>query len=225
MSALEDLQQMIAAQPDALGEAEKLPSDWVFNQIEADNARKAAVLLLFGSATDQELQATSSPADLDLLFVERATTLRKHAGQVAFPGGGIDPEDDSVAAAALREAWEETGVNTSGIKILGQLAETELPVSNFLVTPVIGWWHTESEVYPVDLQESSDVFRAPVSQLLNPENRVTGVVRRGNRRYKSPAFEYQGHLIWGFTAIVIDRLFNELGWTRQWNPARELQMN
>jgi 8-oxo-dGTP pyrophosphatase MutT (NUDIX family) len=170
------------------------------------------------------LQPDSGVEDLDLLFVERAATLRKHAGQVAFPGGGIDQEDSSVADAALREAWEETGVQTSGIEVLGNLGETELPVSNFLVTPVLGWWHTESEVYPADPAESAGVFRAPVAHLLDPKNRLTAVVHRSNQKFKSPAFEFEDRIIWGFTAIVLERLFNELGWTRPWSNRRELRM-
>lgn len=224
MSARTQLAKVIATHEQNKGSTIKLPKKWVFDQLDANSVRKAAVLILFGSAGPGAVQDNARAEDLDLLFVERASTLRKHAGQIAFPGGGVDPEDDSASAAALREAWEETGVDISGIEVLGQLTETELPVSSFLVTPVVGWWHTESEVYAADLRESSDVFRAPVAHLLNPHNRLTAVVQRGPQRFKSPAFEYEGHLIWGFTAIVLDRLFDELGWNKPWNRQREIMM-
>ncbi|PRB71531.1 CoA pyrophosphatase [Arthrobacter sp. MYb213] len=224
MSARIELAKVIAAHEQNKGSTTKLSKEWIFAQLDANSVRKAAVLILFGSATAEPVGEKSKAQDLDLLFVERASTLRKHAGQVAFPGGGVDPEDGSAVAAALREAWEETGVQITGIEVLGQLTETELPVSSFLVTPVVGWWHTESKVYAADLRESADVFRAPVAHLLNPHNRLTAVVRRGAQRFKSPAFEYDGHLIWGFTAIVLDRLFDELGWNRPWNRQREIMM-
>lgn len=224
MSARLELEKVIARHTAQVGATQKLPSEWVMSDIELGAARRAAVLILFGAAGEAALEPHSRAGDLDVLFVERAATLRKHAGQIAFPGGGIDQEDSSVADAALREAWEETGVDTSGIEVLGTLGETELPVSNFLVTPVIGWWHTESRVYPADPAESAGVFRAPVAHLLEPRNRLTGVVQRGNQKFKSPAFDFEDRIIWGFTAIVLDRLFNELGWTRPWDNRRELRM-
>lgn len=224
MSARSQLARVLASHEQNKGSTVKLSKSWVFDQLDANSVRQAAVLILFGSATSRAVQDHANAEDLDLLFVERASTLRKHAGQVAFPGGAIDPEDMSASAAALREAREETGVDTSGIRVLGQLAETELPVSNFLVTPVVGWWHTESKVYAADIRESADVFRAPVAHLLDPHHRLTAVVQRGPQRFKSPAFEYQGHLIWGFTAIVLDRLFAELGWNKPWNQQREIMM-
>lgn len=224
MSARLELEKVIARHTAQVGATQKLPSEWVMSDIELGAARRAAVLILFGAAGEAALEPHSRAGDLDVLFVQRAATLRKHAGQIAFPGGGIDQEDSSVAGAALREAWEETGVDTSGIEVLGTLGETELPVSNFLVTPVIGWWHTESKVYPADPAESAGVFRAPVAHLLEPRNRLTGVVQRGNQKFKSPAFDFEDRIIWGFTAIVLDRLFNELGWTQPWNNRRELRM-
>jgi len=224
MSARSELQQVVAKHRATAGATQKLPNQWISMDLEGNSVRKAAVLILFGAAGQAPLAEQAHAQDLDLLFVERATTLRKHAGQIAFPGGGIDQEDSSVADAALREAWEETGVDTSGIEVLGNLSETELPVSNFLVTPVLGWWHTESSVHAVDPAESAGVFRAPVAQLLDPKNRLTGVVQRNQQKFTSPAFQFGERIIWGFTAIVLDRLFTELGWTRAWNRHRELRM-
>ncbi|MGO2030523.1 MAG: hypothetical protein ACTH2A_06210 [Glutamicibacter ardleyensis] len=85
MSARTELAKVIATHEQSKGSTTKLSKDWVFAQLDANSVRKAAVLILFGSATAEAVGENSKAQDLDLLFVERASTLRKHAGQVAFP--------------------------------------------------------------------------------------------------------------------------------------------
>lgn len=201
----------------------RMPDTWTFGGMDPAQARRAAVLILFGRLDDIPAHHASPavPADLDVLFVQRADSLRKHPGQIAFPGGKIDPTDASALDAALREAEEETGLDPSGVEILGQLPDAELPVSNFLVTPVLAWWSSPSEVFAVDPGESATVFRAPVADLLDPANRLSAVVRQGRNRHTSPAFDVDGGLIWGFTGIVLSRLFDDLGWTQPWDASRE----
>ncbi|MGP5699768.1 hypothetical protein ACTXPA_12680 [Glutamicibacter arilaitensis] len=87
MSARLELEKVIARHESQVGASQKLPNEWVMSQMELSAARRAAVLILFGGAGQKTLQPDSGVEDLDLLFVERAATLRKHAGQVAFPGG------------------------------------------------------------------------------------------------------------------------------------------
>ncbi|RAN72771.1 coenzyme A pyrophosphatase [Bacillus sp. SRB_336] len=187
-------------------------------------ARAAAVLLLFG-ALDDVPAASSKPlasADLDLLLVERAATLTNHPGQVAFPGGGVDPGDASVLAAALREAEEETGLDPEGVEILGQLPEVPVPVSNFIVTPVLGWWTRQTPVDVVDYGESAQVFRVPVRDLLDPDNRVTATLTRNGQTYRGPAFTVNGVVVWGLTAGILTHVLDELGWSVPWDSSREI---
>ena len=199
------------------------PALW---QVPPDGAsyRKAAVLMLFGALDDVDA-SSSKPlisADLDVLLVERAATLNDHPGQVAFPGGGVDTADESVIAAALREAQEETGLDPLGVEVLGTLPEVPLSVSNFMVTPVVGWWARQTPVDVVDYGESAQVFRVPVRDLLDPENRFTAVLTRDQHTYRGPAFAVNGVVVWGFTAGILNFVFHELGWAVPWDEQREL---
>jgi 8-oxo-dGTP pyrophosphatase MutT (NUDIX family) len=185
-------------------------------------ARPAAVLVLFGvlDGAPGVHPTRAVPADLDVLLVGRAATLRQHSGQVAFPGGRIDPGDAGPEAAALREAVEETGLDPAGVEVLGALGEVNLATSNHLVTPVLAWWSRPSPVGVVDVGESAAVFRAPVADLLDPANRGSTEHRRDGLLHRSPAFVAGPHLVWGFTALVLDRLFDALGWTEPWDRRR-----
>jgi 8-oxo-dGTP pyrophosphatase MutT (NUDIX family) len=118
-----------------------------------EGLRRAAVLVLFG-------EGVSGP---DVLLLQRSDDLRHHAGQPAFPGGGIDPTDDGPIAAALREAVEETGVDAAGIDVLATMPQLWLPPSGNLVTPVIAWWREPSDVSPVDPIEVAAVSRVSSS--------------------------------------------------------------
>jgi 8-oxo-dGTP pyrophosphatase MutT (NUDIX family) len=179
------------------------------------------VLMLFGALDDVPAASGRplAPADLDVLLLERAHTLGSHPGQVAFPGGSIDPGETAVAAA-LREAEEETGLDSTGVEVLGTLQQLGLAHSNFLVTPVLGWWRSPSPIRVVDYAESAQVFRVPVRDLLDPENRVMATVHRAGRTFESPAFVVNGVVVWGFTGIVLSGLFDQLGWSVPWDSTR-----
>ncbi len=195
--------------------------DWhgYAGRLAGPDARPAAVLVLFGvlDALPGTHPTGAVPADLDVLLVGRAATLRHHSGQVAFPGGRIDPGDAGPEAAAVREAVEETGLDPDGVEVLGRLGELAVPVSDHLVTPVLAWWSRPSPVGVVDAGESAVVFRAPVADLVDPANRRTTEHRRGGVVYRSPAFLVGPHVVWGFTALVLDRLLDALGWAEPWD--------
>jgi len=202
------------------------PWRYAIGTLDPDRTRDAAVLVLFGvlDSAPAEHRTAAVARDLDVLLLARAATLGHHAGQVAFPGGRVDPGDDGPVGAALREATEETGLDASGVEVLGTFPPLPLPVSQHLVTPVLGWWATPTPVRVVDVAESAHVFRAPVADLLDPENRRTVVARRGRRSYRAPGFLARAggreHLVWGFTAGILDALFDHLGWSEAWDPTR-----
>jgi len=198
----------------------------------AANSRAAAVLVLFGVLdslpSDHDARADVVSRDLDVLLLKRASTLRTNPGQVAFPGGRIDPDDEGPVAAALREAREETGVDLSGVEVLGALENIPLDYSQHLVTPVLAWWRRPSPVRVVDEAESAAVFRAPVADLLNPANRGVTVIRRDGQEWRGPGFLVRHatgeHLVWGFTAMLLDGIFDRLEWTEPWDATRELPL-
>ncbi len=170
-----------------------------------DDIRESAVLLLLGTG----------PAGPDLLLIERAGQMRTHAGQPAFPGGGLDPDDAGPAAAALREAAEEVGVDPDGVEVVGAFPRMYISVSGYAVTPVLGWWRRPVPVRVVDRAEVARVERVPLAELTDPANRCR--VRHPSGR-TGPAFDVRGMLVWGFTAALIDRLLDLGGWARPWRP-------
>jgi len=186
-------------------------------------ARASAVLILFGALDNIPAPVADAVVakDLDVLLQRRASTLSSHPGQISFPGGGRDPGDGDIVATALREAEEETGLDPTGVEVLATLPEIPLAVSNHLVTPVLGWWTKPSKVAAVDHAETVEVFRVPVAQLLDPATRYVSTISRGTEMFKGPAFDVDGTIVWGFTAMVLDRLFDACGWTMPWNTGDE----
>ena len=172
-----------------------------------NGARAAAVLILFGEGTDGP----------DLLLLQRADTMRKHAGQPAFPGGGIDPDDGGPVGAALREAAEETGLDPAGVTVLASMPELYVAHSGYRVTPVVGWWREPSAVAAGDPGEVASVARVPLSELTDPANRLR---IRGPSGFLGPAFRARGMLIWGFTAALLHGVLQVGGWERPWDESR-----
>ena len=166
--------------------------------------RRGAVLMLFGDG----------PEGPELLLTERAHHMRSHPGQVSFPGGSID-EGETPRQAALREAWEETGVEPAAVEVFAELPELWLPPSNFAVTPVLGWWHDPGEVDVVDPDEVHAIYRAPISELVDPTHRIA--VRHPSG-WVGPGLligDDKDVILWGFTAGIVARLFDYLGWTSE----------
>jgi 8-oxo-dGTP pyrophosphatase MutT (NUDIX family) len=170
----------------------------------ASGGRRSAVLVLFGNGAHGP----------DLLYIQRSEGLRRHPGQPAFPGGKIEASDDGPIAAALREAVEETGLDPAGVDVLTTLPEMFIARSEFRVVPVLGWWRTPSAVRPTDIGEVAAVERIGVAELADPANRL--MMRFPGGR-SGPAFSIGPMLIWGFTALLTDRLLALGGFERPWD--------
>ena len=168
------------------------------------SARRSAVLILFGEG----------PLGPDVLLIEKSAHLRSHAGQPAFPGGGVDPGDDFPVGTALREAEEEAGIDPDGVRVLATLQELFLPPSNRLVVPVVAWWDDPRDVTVGDPDEVARVARVPLADLTDPANRYR---LRHPSGYIGPAFCVADMEVWGFTAGLLDAILEAAGLAEPWD--------
>ncbi len=176
--------------------------------------RRAAVLLLF--CLPEEPGAEPS-----LLLTERSAGLAKHPGQISLPGGAQEEFDAGPAACALREAEEEIGLEPGRVRLLGSLPPAPVPVSGFMVTPVLAAAGDPGVLTP-QAGEVEEVLRVPVSELLSPAHRRTAVITWRGAVRRSPAFLLGDALVWGFTGILLDRVLDRLGWAEPWDEALEV---
>jgi 8-oxo-dGTP pyrophosphatase MutT (NUDIX family) len=176
-----------------------------------EGGRPAAVLMLLGDGEDPEYPGP------DVLLLRRADTLGAHPGQVAFPGGRSDPDDDGPVGTALREAVEEVGIDVTGVRPVALLPKMFVWVSDYDVTPVLAHWERPSPVHAVDHAETAAVARVSIARLADPANRLS--VRNPRRGFVSPAFLAPGMLIWGFTAGLLTMLLGIGGWDRPWDAS------
>jgi 8-oxo-dGTP pyrophosphatase MutT (NUDIX family) len=175
---------------------------------EDGSGRPSAVLIALGEASD-------GPG---VLLIERAADMRAHAGQAAFPGGSIDAGDDGPVGAALREAEEEVGLDPASVRVIAALPALFIPVTGFVVTPVLAWWTDPHPVAPVDPIEVANAVVVPIGTLVDPANRF--VVRHPSGVI-GPGFDADGLFVWGFTAGLLDLVLRLGGWSRDWDVARE----
>lgn len=168
--------------------------------------RSAAVLALFTEDDD--------PA---MTFITRAATLRRHAGQIALPGGAVDDTDRDLPHTALREANEEIGLEPELVTVLGQLPALWVPASRYDVTTVVGSWPGQGRLSVMDPREVDAVHHYRVSELTAPQNRVMG---RHPSGFKGPSFLLGEQFVWGLTGYLVDWILDLAGWGTEWERER-----
>ena len=163
----------------------------------------------------------AEPGRPDVLVLQRAATLRNHAGQPAFPGGVADPGTPTPPPPRCARRPRRSASTPPARPCSPQLPELWIPVSDFVVTPVLAWWHGPHPVHPREPAEVAHVARLPVAELVDPANRLR--VRHPSG-WIGPAFEVRGMLVWGFTAGVLATLLEMAGWARPWSQDRMVEL-
>lgn len=165
------------------------------------SARRAAVLV----------PVLLEPEGPRIVYTVRRDHLQDHAGQISFPGGSREPEDDSLLETALREAEEEIDLSPGLVEMIGELEEMFIPPSNFRVSPFVGLLPPEAEM-KLQPEEVEEVFTADLEELLSPSAFQKILWRRDGRDYEVPVFAVEGRRIWGATAAMTAGLLSRLGW-------------
>ena len=171
--------------------------------------RRAAVLFLFANVNGQP----------SILFTKRSETVGTHKGQVSFPGGMEDPDDENPIATALREFEEELGLAASQVQVLG-LFHDAIAITGVPVTPVVGYCESlpAIETLAFSQEEIEAIFTLTFEELNDDAKRNTQYYRTGNLAI--PVFDAGAWPVWGLTAYIVNRFFEVMGWA-DWTPENQ----
>jgi 8-oxo-dGTP pyrophosphatase MutT (NUDIX family) len=157
--------------------------------------KQSAVLVLFYPA-DSETK---------LVFIKRPVDDTIHSGQIAFPGGRVEPDDRDIIHTALREANEEVNIDPSEVTVLGALSKLHIPPSNFDVYPIVG--HTIRRPQLNGNYEVDKILEIGLNELLHPETKTTKTIHhRLGKLVDVPCYYVEGEVIWGATAMMVSEL-------------------
>ncbi|HLW14879.1 MAG TPA: CoA pyrophosphatase [Flavobacteriaceae bacterium] len=159
---------------------------------QANNARKAGVMVLFYGEND-----------LHVALIRRTYDGSVHSGQISFPGGELESVDKNLLDTAKRELYEEIGVREEKYEVIKELTDIYIPPSNFYVQPYLAICHTPPIFYKQDL-EVAEVLQVPIKQVLDDNNLINTELKSAyNTIIEVPAFKFDGHIVWGATAMIL----------------------
>ena len=162
-------------------------------------ARQAGVMVLLFPVANE----------LHFVLTRRTDTLRGHSGQISFPGGKQDPCDDSLVATAQRETCEELGVCTDNLSVMGSLTTIYIPPSNFQVHPTVAALPAVPQFHP-NPAEVAEVLTVPLAALLDDNLKQSENRDFQGASYFIPYYAFNGHKVWGATAIMLSELEGRL---------------
>jgi len=171
---------------------------------EPSATHKVACVMALLHPKDEELFVT---------FIKRASSHPddKHAGQIGFPGGKFEEEDESLVMCALRETEEEIGVPTSDIEVIGELTSLYVFASDFMVHPFVGYLDYNPEYVP-QVEEVAGIYEVPLRNLIDPAFKVSRKVKLSEGFYRdAPGYDIEGDFLWGATAMISSELESVLG--------------
>ena len=170
-----------------------------FPKVPGDDARIAAVLVLL----------YPYKGAIHTILMQRHDYVGVHGGQISFPGGKKEPMDEDIIQTAIREAKEETGVDPSAISVIGTLTPLFIPVSNMLVTPVVGWTD-QRPAFTHQPKEVVFLIDVDIRRLLDPVIVKTKLLEIRGELLNVRYFDYEGNVIWGATAMILHELLTIL---------------
>lgn len=157
---------------------------------------------------DRDRAAVLIPIDItgepELILTLRSSNLDAHAGEVAWPGGRFDQEDQTLLRTALRESHEEIGLAPDQVEIIGELRPF---ISRFglLVSPFVGLIESNTDLI-ANPDELEAIFKVPMAWLLDDPRTDTDIIERQGRTYSVPEYHYDGYRIWGLTSMILKEL-------------------
>jgi 8-oxo-dGTP pyrophosphatase MutT (NUDIX family) len=166
-----------------------------FPRVPGKDARSAAVMILL----------YPDNGSVHTVFMQRHDYVGVHGGQISFPGGKKEPADENIIQTAIREAHEETGVDQAGIRVIGTLTPLFIPVSNMIVTPVVGWMDN-TPIFNHQPEEVVFLFDADLRRLLDTSIVKTKPMAIRGETINIKYFDYDGNVIWGATAMILHEL-------------------
>lgn len=162
-----------------------------------DEPKKSAVLILFFNDDDKT----------KLVFIKRPIDTSIHSGQIAFPGGKYEEGDETLVNTALREAWEEIGVDPKSVNVIGPISKLYIPPSNFDVFPYVGY--TEYKPEFLTNEEVDKLLEFDIETLLNPDTFTTREIKtRFGKLVDVPCYYIDNNIIWGATAMIVSELID-----------------
>lgn len=169
-----------------------------YDSLDINTVRKSGVLVLFYEKDNEP----------HIVLIQRPIYKGTHSGQIAFPGGKVEETDRDIIHTALREANEEVGVVMEHVEVIGQLSDVYIPVSNFLVSPVIGFVDYTPR-FIAEEREVAEIVELKLSLLIQTEELSSDNIKLSNGlKLEVPTFQFNQKTIWGATALML----NELRW-------------
>ena len=175
--------------------ASKVRLDELKFEYDTSNATLSSVLILLFKDADV----------IKTVFILRQTYDGIHSGQVSFPGGRLEENDESLIETALRESREEVNIDPEKVQIIGTLTEMYIPPSNYLVLPVIGYQHSRPDFLP-EKSEVAEIIETDLAFLFNDKLIKETLLDVRGYKIQAPYFDVDGHIIWGATAMILSEL-------------------
>lgn len=166
--------------------------DLIGNTRPNEKTRQSAVLILLFPVNGK----------ISTVFIKRQVYDGPHSGQVSFPGGKFDKTDISLIHTALREAQEEIGINSTVVQIIGTISPLYIPVSNMMVTPVVGFMETMPDIL-LNQQEVEYTITVALEELTEPTNKCVKIITSHGKSITAPYYNVSNEMVWGATAMIL----------------------